>query len=152
MRIEADAAVKARSWKLPYFVDADHVGMKTIDGFLDSCDYFTLDVADYIGGTVEPGEIDGFIARHGHLMGPLKLPGMPHPLQIDCEGGRPHAARKFLAAVRQAGLIYRRLAEAAAGNSPWSSFRWTRPNAPKRRANCFRSCPPRRRRASPCRR
>ena len=33
VRAEADAAVAARHWRSPYFVDADHIGLKTVDGF-----------------------------------------------------------------------------------------------------------------------
>ncbi len=31
VRAEADAAVAALGWKEPYFVDADHIGLKTVD-------------------------------------------------------------------------------------------------------------------------
>ena len=34
-RVAADTAVKALSWKLPYFVDADHITLKTVGRFLD---------------------------------------------------------------------------------------------------------------------
>ena len=36
-------------WKHAYYVDADHIGVKTVDGFLAASDFFTLDVADFIG-------------------------------------------------------------------------------------------------------
>ena len=45
-RQEADAAVKALGWTKPYFLDADHINLKTVGRFLDPCDFFTLDVAD----------------------------------------------------------------------------------------------------------
>src|SRR5215469_15207368 len=49
VRVEAEEAVKALSWKGSYFVDADHIGLKTVDRFLGCSDFFTLDVADFIG-------------------------------------------------------------------------------------------------------
>ena len=49
VRAEADAAVKALGWTGPYFVDADHIGLKTVDKFLAASDFFTIDVADFIG-------------------------------------------------------------------------------------------------------
>ena len=49
VRAEADAAVKALGWKGPYHVDADHIGLKTVDNFLGASDFFTLDVADFTG-------------------------------------------------------------------------------------------------------
>lgn len=54
-RAEADAAVKALDYKDQYFCDADHININNVDKFIDACDFFTLDVADYIGktGTME---------------------------------------------------------------------------------------------------
>jgi len=54
-RQEADAAVKALGYTGQYFVDADHINMNNVDKFIDSSDFFTIDVADYIGktGTME---------------------------------------------------------------------------------------------------
>jgi tagaturonate epimerase len=48
-RQEADSAVKALGWTYPYFVDADHINRDTVDRFIPHCDFFTLDVADFIG-------------------------------------------------------------------------------------------------------
>ena len=48
-RREADAAVAALNYKDQYFVDADHINMNNVDRFIDSSDFFTIDVADYIG-------------------------------------------------------------------------------------------------------
>ncbi len=54
-RAEADAAVKALNYKDQYFVDADHINMNNVDRFIEASDFFTIDVADYIGktGTLE---------------------------------------------------------------------------------------------------
>ena len=54
-RAEADAAVKALGYKDQYFVDADHINMNNVDKFIEASDFFTIDVADYIGktGTLE---------------------------------------------------------------------------------------------------
>ncbi len=49
VRAEADRAVQSLGWTGPYFVDADHISLKTVDGFLEASDFFTLDVADWIG-------------------------------------------------------------------------------------------------------
>ena len=48
-REEADAAVAALGYKDQYFVDADHINLNNVDKFIDACDFFTIDVADYIG-------------------------------------------------------------------------------------------------------
>ena len=48
-RAAADAAVKSLDWRQPYFCDADHINLKTVDRYLEPCDFFTIDVADQIG-------------------------------------------------------------------------------------------------------
>ena len=55
VRKEADAAVKTLGYKGQYFVDADHINLGNVDRFIPASDFFTIDVADYIGktGTME---------------------------------------------------------------------------------------------------
>jgi tagaturonate epimerase len=108
VRAEADAAVRTRQWNGPYFVDADHIGLKTVDGFIDASDFFTLDVADRIGVAAAADDVERFLARHEDLVGRLALPGLDRPLEVT----RPavvEAADKFLAAVGEAGRILRRI-------------------------------------------
>src|SRR5215471_8078882 len=45
VRLEADQAVRAAGWKHGYHVDADHIGVKTVDGFLAASDFFTTEVS-----------------------------------------------------------------------------------------------------------
>lgn len=54
-RLEADAAVAALGYTDQYFVDADHINLSNVDRFIEASDFFTIDVADYIGkqGTME---------------------------------------------------------------------------------------------------
>src|SRR5215510_12944962 len=49
VRLAADAAVRDLGWTLPYHVDADHINLGTVDRFIDSSDFYTLDVASAIG-------------------------------------------------------------------------------------------------------
>src|SRR5580658_11154949 len=53
-RAAADAAVKELGWKHPYFLDADHITLKTVERFIAPCDFFTLDVAEEIGKAAKP--------------------------------------------------------------------------------------------------
>src|SRR6056297_1363782 len=46
---EADEAVKALEWENNYYIDADHINLSNVDQFLDHSNFFTIDVADYIG-------------------------------------------------------------------------------------------------------
>ena len=48
-RAAADAAVKALGWSKPYHVDADHIRLETVDRFMPYSDFYTIDVADWIG-------------------------------------------------------------------------------------------------------
>ncbi|MGA2033823.1 MAG: tagaturonate epimerase family protein [Thermoguttaceae bacterium] len=113
VRAEAETAVRARGWKGPYFVDADHVGWKTVERFLEPCDFFTLDVSEQIGADAGQQAVSRFVARHQALIGRLETPGFERPLEI-AEPLLAGAARKYLAAVAEAGRIYRRI-EAAKG-------------------------------------
>ena len=53
VRQAADAAVTALHWEKPYFCDADHITLQTVDRFLASCDFYTIDVAGSIGQQAE---------------------------------------------------------------------------------------------------
>jgi hypothetical protein len=112
-REAADAAVKALNWKLPYYLDADHITTQTVDRFLAPCDFFTLDVADFIGHAAEAAEIEAFIKRHPELYGSIHLAGADEPVEIT-PAILTATAQKFLAAVKKAGEVYR-IIEAAKG-------------------------------------
>ena len=105
-REAADAAVKALDWKLPYFCDADHITTATVGRFLSACDFFTFDVADFIGQAAPPDDIENFVLRHPELMGSIELAGADRPLEITSQSLR-QTAQKFLAAVKKAGEVYR---------------------------------------------
>lgn len=109
-RAAADKAVKELGWDKPYFLDADHINLKTMARFVQPCDFFTIDVADNIGEPAAPKDVDAFVARHPELIGTVSIPGIAEPFQTD-EAFVKGVANKFLAAVQQAGLIYRAIWE-----------------------------------------
>ena len=116
VRAAADAAVKALGWKHAYFCDADHITGATVQRFLTPCDFFTFDVADFIGQPAEAQEIESFVNRHPELNGSIELAGAEQPFEITRELLAQTAA-KFLAAVKKAGEVYRIvLAAKGAGN------------------------------------
>ena len=108
VREAADAAVKALNWRLPYFVDADHIGLQTVGRFLPASDFYTIDVADFIGKAAPQAEIDSFVKAHSGLTGNISLSGIDEPLSITEEDLRQTAA-KFLFAVKTAGQVYRKI-------------------------------------------
>jgi hypothetical protein len=109
-RKAADAAVNELGWTKPYFLDADHINLKTVDRFIAPCDFFTLDVADEIGKAAKPEDVDAFVARHPELVGEVTIPRIDAPFKTD-EAFVKGVADKFLAAVQDAGKIYRYLVE-----------------------------------------
>ena len=109
-RAAADEAVRALGWSKPYFVDADHINLNTVDKFIDACDFYTIDVADSIGQPAEAVTVEAFVKRHSELLGELHIPGVDHPFRIDHDFV-VHAAAKYLAAVQEAGRIYRHIEE-----------------------------------------
>jgi tagaturonate epimerase len=104
-RIAADAAVKELGWTNPYFLDADHINLKTVGRFLDPCDFFTLDVADMIGQPADAADVAAFVARHPELVGTVTIPHIDEPFKTDA-AFVTGVANKFLAAVQDAGRIY----------------------------------------------
>ncbi|HEY6374234.1 MAG TPA: tagaturonate epimerase family protein [Edaphobacter sp.] len=115
-RVAADAAVKELGWTKPYFLDADHINLKTVERFLAPCDFFTLDVAEMIGQPADAKDVAAFVKRHPELVGTVTIPHIDEPFKTD-EAFVTGVANKFLAAVQDAGRIYRFLVEKkGAGN------------------------------------
>ena len=107
-RHEADAAVKALGWNKPYFVDADHINMSNVDKFVHYCDFFTMDVADFIGKKAADSEIEAFVKRNEKYLGAFSIPGVEEQFEITPELLH-EIAGKFLFAIQQAGTIYRHI-------------------------------------------
>src|ERR1700686_4484711 len=59
-RRAAQLAVETSEWSLPYFLDADHIGLETVDRFIEPCDLFTIDVAEKIGVPAHPDSVTEF--------------------------------------------------------------------------------------------
>lgn len=104
-RNEADEAVKALNYKGAYFVDADHINLDTVSKYVEMSDFFTLDVASFIGKESKKEDVDAFVASCKKYMGQLQIPGIESPLNITDELLHD-VAGKFLAATQQAYEIY----------------------------------------------
>jgi len=107
LRAEANEAVAALGWTAPYFVDADHINLKTVDRFLEASDFFTIDVADSIGKAPDPAAVERLVARHAGE--PLDFPGLSSPILRGREQVTA-AAGKFLSAMQEASEVYRHIA------------------------------------------
>jgi len=109
-RTAADEAVRTLGWSKPYYVDADHINRKTVDKFIEACDFFTIDVADLIGRPCEAAAVQAFVEAHPELSGDLLIPGVTHPFCLE-RGFVVQVANKYLAAIQEAGRIYRQIVE-----------------------------------------
>jgi hypothetical protein len=101
---------------LPYFCDADHITFETVDRFFAACDFYTIDVADFIGKAAAPAEIDRFVKRHPELLGRVQIPGSDETFEIT-EENLKITALQFLAAVKKAGEVYRKIENAKGAGS-----------------------------------
>ena len=108
-RAAADAAVKALGWTRPYHVDADHIGLGTVDRFVPYADFYTIDVADWIGKPAPAEAIAAFTARHTEVVGKLAIRGVEKPFEITAAQVQV-MADKYLLAVQEAGKVYRHVA------------------------------------------
>lgn len=105
-RLAADAAIKATGWKHAYYVDADHIQLGNVDKFIEFSDFFTLDVADYIGQPAETDNIEEFVSQYRKFAGSLKIPHIDEVFHVN-EPQLKKIAQKYLKAIEEAGKIYR---------------------------------------------
>lgn len=116
VRKEADAAVATLGFKGKYFVDADHINLTTVAPFVETADFFTLDVASFIGKESPEADVKAFVASCAKYLGQLSIPGIQHPIEVT-EELLVKIAGKFLAATQQASEIFNFLKEKkGAGN------------------------------------
>ncbi len=104
----AQAAVTELDWRRPFHVDADHIRLETVDPFLTTSDFYTLDVADAIGQTAEPFVVKDFVDRHAELVGRFEISGLEEPF-VTTRAEIEVTAAKYLNAAHEAGDIYRHI-------------------------------------------
>lgn len=110
VRKEADESVKRRGWKHEYFVDADHIGLQNVDWFIDASDYFTLDVAEFIGKPPDENALEAFVDANARFLGDLSIPGIEEPFTVT-NGELRRIGEMYLSAAKEAGRIYRYIRE-----------------------------------------
>jgi hypothetical protein len=102
VKAAAAIAIKESGWNKPWHVDADHINLDTVDRFIEPSDFYTLDVAHFIGRPAPDAEIQAFVSRHPELVGNKPMAATPEYVA--------KIASKYLAAVKAAGAIYRHIA------------------------------------------
>ena len=112
VRAAADAAVQALGWKKPYHVDADHIRLETVDRFIASSDFYTIDVADSIGQAAARGRRESALPTGiRNSSGRLEFPASSSRFETT-RADVERIAGKYLLAVQEAGRIYRHIAAA----------------------------------------
>lgn len=104
----AKEAVETLGWRDSFYVDADHIQISNVDLFMDSSNYFTIDIADFIGQGADNDKINVFLGKFSKYLGSLTISGIDEPLHIN-KKLLSSIAHKYLRAIEQAGSIYRHI-------------------------------------------
>ena len=112
----ANRAVAGLQWQKSHYIDADHINLETVDKFISSSNFYTIDVADYIGQQAAGDDVEKFIDAHPELIGTIAIEGIEEPFSTS-RAQIGEIAANYLLAVQQAGLIYNHISsQKGAGN------------------------------------
>jgi hypothetical protein len=116
-RRAADAAVLEAGWEFPHYVDADHIGIKNVHPFAGSSDFFTIDVADFIGKPADASDVKSYIDYVKGYRGRVVVPGLAEPLAVT-DQDLEDLTQKYLLPIKEAGNVYRHI-RSLKGNLPF---------------------------------
>jgi tagaturonate epimerase len=105
VRQEALEAVAACRYKGKYHTDADHINLDTVDRFIGSHDFFTLDVAHFIGINSDAESTGHFISQYSKYLGKMRIPGIEQPFDVTYSF-LESLANHYLRAVDEVKKIY----------------------------------------------
>jgi hypothetical protein len=105
VRIEADSVIAKSGFSKDYYVDADHINNDTIDGFIASSDFFTIDVASYIGTQADMKEIDEFMKGIDKYSSFIDIPGTGLHFKTSEFQIRMIAKRYLFAAIKASEIL-----------------------------------------------
>ncbi len=108
VRVEADNSVSDLGWTESHYVDADHINLDTVESFIDHSDFFTLDVADFIGKKAEDNDIEKFVSQNEKFLGELKIEGIDETFTVQKED-LYKIGENYLYAIKHAASIYEHL-------------------------------------------
>jgi hypothetical protein len=108
VREAADTAVHQLKWNKPYHVDADHIRLETVDRFVAVSDFFTIDVADFIGKPAAAQDVSAFVDKHPELSGRIEVPNIERPFEVG-QSEVERIAGKYLVAIQEAGKLFRHI-------------------------------------------
>jgi hypothetical protein len=109
-RFEADQAVRDAGWRDSYYVDADHITLATVDGYISCSDFFTIDIADSIGKPASGALKTSFLAAIKQYRGTHEIPGLSERLEVT-DAVLESFASNYLYGISEAALVYRHIAQ-----------------------------------------
>lgn len=107
--VEAAEAVKTNGYSGKYYVDADHIGMETVDKFMNASNFFTIDVAHFIGQAAHAEDKATFVKNHAKYLGQLTIPGIDESFEVT-EEFLEKVADNYLKAINEVKVIYDHIA------------------------------------------
>ncbi len=106
VREEADNATRKLNWDKPYFVDADHITREIVDPYIEPSNFFTIDVAEYIGKPVDNSDKEEFLKMNRSFIGEVSIPGISKSFRVS-ESFLGKWCDQYLHAIQEAGKLYR---------------------------------------------
>lgn len=116
VRKEAIDAVAACRYKGKYYTDADHINSDTVNRFIDSHDFFTLDVAHFIGVNADDEAIGSFVARYSKYLGSMQIRGIERPFEVTRQF-LEDLAKNYLTAIDEVQKIFNHLCSVKGKNN-----------------------------------
>ena len=74
--------MEALEWTKPYNCDADHINLRTAERFLAYCDFYTIDVVDYIAKTAAQSSVNAFRTAPRRTSREIKFEGCEQRFEI----------------------------------------------------------------------
>ena len=105
VKTEATAAVDGNKYTGNYYIDADHINLETVDRFMNSSNFFTIDVAHFIGSKPKPDAVRNFTTRYGKYLGNMTIPGIDKKLVVTGDF-LSTLAENYLVAIDEVTKIY----------------------------------------------
>ncbi|SFC46169.1 tagaturonate epimerase [Zunongwangia mangrovi] len=102
---EAKNAIKALNFTQDYFIDADHIDRDTVDPFLENSNFFTIDVAKFIGEQSISEDIVGFKKFFQQYLSSFNIEGIDAKIDIS-EADFKEMTKTFLFAMKKASEVY----------------------------------------------
>jgi len=105
VKAEAARAVADSRYPGNFYIDADHINLETVDKFIESSNFFTIDVAHFIGMKPDQDAVKDFAARYGKYLGAMTIPGIEKKLDVT-QGFLANLAENYLVAMDEVRKIY----------------------------------------------